>query len=106
MSSVVVIVVPLCGIMTVVNLSGGMSNPKTKEFIESIPVSSNYIIERSFWGDKICEFDLKHRRTYLKIKEHLKLSNIGEDCELGLNEVQVDQLKALDTGNVITFPED
>jgi hypothetical protein len=108
-----VMVVPLYGISTVINSykvklykDRGLPSKEYNEFLESIPVSCNYLVECSFWGDKVNKIS-NHRRTPLRMKDHLKLelsSEKASQCALGLNKVQVEQLKMLDMENLIKYP--
>ena len=100
-----VVAVSLDAIRTVLALSTRKSSLEYNNLLESVPFSSNYLIEQSFLqGKKIIEPLAGHRRSCIKIREHIGLPNIVSYCELGLSEEQINWLKDLDSQHIIIFP--
>lgn len=97
-----VIVVPLDAIRTVIHRSASNNH----HFLNSIPVTSNYMFEVTLFGGKRVSKKLAgHRRSSTKIKDHLALPNAPSFCQLGLNKAQVRWLQGLDTEGIIEFPK-
>lgn len=103
----IVVAVSLDAIRTVLTLTSHKSSVEYTNLLESVPLTSNYSIEQTFFQrKKIVEPLAGHRRSILKIREHIGLPNIESYCELGLSAEQVGWLKVLDSEHIIVFPDE
>ena len=97
-----VIAISLEAIRTVLALTSRKSSVQYTNLLESVPFTSNYLIEQTFFrGKRILEPLEGHRRSIVKIREHIGLPNIKAFCEIGLSDEQVGWLKYLDDQQII-----
>lgn len=74
------------------------------EFIDSVPLSSNYIVNiqkiRETKIGNVHKLLKYHCGSMVSIKQHIKLYDLNDECEVGLSRRQFDRLWELEHWNI------